>query len=351
LRSALKAARPARVACLSTIGAQATQPNLLNQLGIMEQILGELPMPIAFLRAAWFMENSAWDVAPARDEGVIPSFLQPLDRPVPMVATADIGRVGAELLQQTWSGQRVVELEGPRRVAPNDIAAAFSKILGRPVRAEAVPRATWADLFKSQGVKNPIPRIEMLDGFNEGWIEFDGLTDEPRRKWEARQRPLSGQNPPGHRRSRTEGGGQDAKSRDCLAKGGKPVNWGQGKLEPASLLQRCLHMAKLLQHQIIERALEIISDEGKWTRGAMARNAFGHSCSAWDKEAVRFCAVGAIYHAAFDILGESLDNIIIEITETCVLAANGLEHSSIPSVNDHEGRDAVQAMFRKALAA
>jgi NAD(P)H dehydrogenase (quinone) len=173
LRSALEAARPARVACLSTIGAQATQPNLLNQLGITEQILGELPMPVAFLRAAWFMENSAWDVASARDDGVIPSFLQPLDRPVPMVATADIGRVGAELLQQSWSGQRVVELEGPRRVTPNDIAAAFSKILDRPVRAEVVPRATWADLFKSQGMKNPTPRIRMLDGFNEGWIEFE----------------------------------------------------------------------------------------------------------------------------------------------------------------------------------
>ena len=100
LRSALEAARPARVVCLSTIGAQVTQPNLLNQLGIMEQTLGELPMPVAFLRAAWFMENAAWDVGPARDDGVIPSFLQPLDRPVPMVATADIGRVGAELLQE-----------------------------------------------------------------------------------------------------------------------------------------------------------------------------------------------------------------------------------------------------------
>ena len=110
-------------------------------------------------------------------------------------------------------------------------------------------------------------------------------------------------------------------------------------------------MAKLLQHQIIERALEIISDETNWTRGAMARNAFGHSCSPWDQEAVRFCAVGAIYRAAFEMLGETLDSIIIEITETCVLAANGLEHSSIPSVNDHEGRDAVQAMFQKALAA
>jgi hypothetical protein len=23
-------------------------------------------------------------------------------------------------------------------------------------------------------MKNPIPRIKMLDGFNEGWIEFEG---------------------------------------------------------------------------------------------------------------------------------------------------------------------------------
>jgi hypothetical protein len=39
---------------------------------------------------------------------------------------------------------------------------------------EAVPRATWEPLFKSQGMNNPMPRIQMLDGFNEGWIEFEG---------------------------------------------------------------------------------------------------------------------------------------------------------------------------------
>src|SRR6516225_1258118 len=62
LREALGAAKPSRVAVLSTIGAQATQPNLLNQLGIMERELRTLPIPIVFLRAAWFFENSAWDV-------------------------------------------------------------------------------------------------------------------------------------------------------------------------------------------------------------------------------------------------------------------------------------------------
>jgi uncharacterized protein YbjT (DUF2867 family) len=173
LRSALDAARPGTVVYLSTIGAQATRANLLTQHSIIERALGELSMPIRFLRPGWFMENSIWDVAPAVGTGVFPSFLQPLDKPVPMVATADIGRVAAELIRTTWSGRSAVELEGPRRVTPEEIAATFAELLGQPVRAEAVPRETWESLFQSQGMKNPEPRIQMLDGFNEGWIEFE----------------------------------------------------------------------------------------------------------------------------------------------------------------------------------
>jgi len=173
LRSALEAARPDRVVYLSTIGAQAGQPNLLSQHTIIERALGGLSGSTTFLRPAWFMENCRWDVAPAREQGVIPSFLQPLDKPVPMVATADVGRVAAALLQEPWSGHRVVELEGPQRVAPNEIAAAFTRLLGKSVRMEAVSRESWEALFRSQGMKNPLPRMQMLDGFNEGWIEFE----------------------------------------------------------------------------------------------------------------------------------------------------------------------------------
>jgi NAD(P)H dehydrogenase (quinone) len=173
LRSAIQAAGPDRIVYLSTIGAQANLPNLLTQHSLIEQSLRELPHAITFLRPAWFMENAMWDVAPAKT-GVIPGFLQPPDKPVAMVATADIGRVAANLLQQHWEGHRVVELEGPRRVTPNEIAAAFSRLLGHAVRIEPVPRETWEPLFKSQGMKNPTPRIQMLDGFNQGWIEFEG---------------------------------------------------------------------------------------------------------------------------------------------------------------------------------
>jgi uncharacterized protein YbjT (DUF2867 family) len=171
---ALGAARPGRVVCLSTIGAQAEQSNLLSQRTLIEQALSNLSCPVAFLRPAWFMENLQWDIARARNEGVIGCFLQPLDKAMPMVATLDVGRVTAQLLQQTWVGKRVVELEGPRWVTQNEIAAALSTVLARPVRAEAVPRETWGAIFKAQGMRDPIPRIQMLDGFNEGWIRFEG---------------------------------------------------------------------------------------------------------------------------------------------------------------------------------
>ena len=174
VRQALDATRPARVVCLSTIGAQAAQSNLLTQRTLMEEALSTLPLPVTFLRPAWFMENLSWDVAQARDQGVLSSFLQPLDKAVPMVATADVGRVAAELLLQDWSGKRVVELEGPEGVRQNGIAAELSKALHRSVRAEAVPRENWGAIFRAQGMRDPIPRIQMLDGFNEGWITFEG---------------------------------------------------------------------------------------------------------------------------------------------------------------------------------
>lgn len=173
LQTAIAAARPDRVVYLSTIGAQATHTNLLTQHTIIEHILRRLPMPVTYLRPAWFMENAGWDIESARSRGVIESFLQPLDQPFPMVAMKDIGGTGAELMQQHWAGHRVIELEGPARLSPNRVAATLGKLLGRTVKTEAVPRESWEKLFRSRGMQNPGPRITMLDGFNEGWIELE----------------------------------------------------------------------------------------------------------------------------------------------------------------------------------
>ena len=79
-------------------------------------------------------------------------------------------------------------------MTPNEIAATFADLLGRPVRMEAVPRETWESLFKSQGMKNPTPRIQMLDGFNEGWIEFEAAKpalEKEKSRWKPCCKPSS----------------------------------------------------------------------------------------------------------------------------------------------------------------
>jgi len=172
IRTAIEESRPGKVVFLSTVGAQVTELNLLNNSGMTEAMLRTVPVPVAFLRAAWFMENAAWDIESAKS-GVVHSFLQPLDHRIPMVATEDIAQTAVELLGQSWNGVRIVELEGPERYSSNDVAAALASALRTPVRNEIVPRSTWEELFRSQGMKNPLPRIRMVDGFNEGWIDFE----------------------------------------------------------------------------------------------------------------------------------------------------------------------------------
>ena len=183
LRQAVTAAAVPRVVALSTIGAQhESGTGILKGLHLMEQELGTLPMPVAFVRAAWFMENASWDVQLAFDKGELASLLQPLERAVPMVSTEDVGRVAAEVLATPWSGKRVIELEGPRRFSPDDLAAALSAIVRRPVRPRAVPRDQWTAAFQSQAASPEAAglRAEMIDGFNTGHVDFGGHSEHVR---------------------------------------------------------------------------------------------------------------------------------------------------------------------------
>ena len=173
--AALAKALPNKAVYLSSIGAEQTSGlGLITSLHLLEQTLRELPIAQAFLRAGWFMENHAWDVTTAQSEGRIFSNLFPLDRKFSLVATADIGKAGADVLRQEWTGTRYIEVAGPEQYSPNDIARALSNALGRRIEAVAVPRERWTEFFVSQGMPEgrTEPRAEMVDGFNSGWIHF-----------------------------------------------------------------------------------------------------------------------------------------------------------------------------------
>jgi NAD(P)H dehydrogenase (quinone) len=158
---------------ISAIGAQHSHgTGAALKLHALEAAFTDLPA-VTSIRAAYFMENYAGMIAYARDSGVLPSLLQPLDRAIPMVSVADVGRLVADTLRKSWSGQRVIELEGPQRYAPNDVATALTAVFGRSVKAEALPREHWDQAFRALGftVGSSKAVAEMIDGLNSNHPE------------------------------------------------------------------------------------------------------------------------------------------------------------------------------------
>lgn len=184
-RNILSAARQAnlpRLVVLSSIGAQLMSGHgNIRTNSTFERVLGELGPIAVFLRPAYFMENWAWVADAAVNEGVLPSFLSPPERAIPMISVLDVGRAAAEAMVD-GAGARIVEISGPRDFSPADAAAAFSHCLGRPVAAVAVPRENWpAELTRSGFSARTIDSwVELFDAFNSGHVVFEGPA--PRRE-------------------------------------------------------------------------------------------------------------------------------------------------------------------------
>lgn len=172
-----------RLVVLSSMGAhlEAGSGNIGTNR-IFERTLGGLDGETVFLRPAYFMENWAWVAPVAAQAGVLPSFLLPTSRPIPMVAAADIGAVAARAM--TDAGRRgVIQLEGPAPCSADDAAAAFTAALGKPVTAVPVPENEWvANLERSGFAARTIAAwIEMFRGFNSGAVGFGGRGTPPLR--------------------------------------------------------------------------------------------------------------------------------------------------------------------------
>jgi len=172
--AAIAASSVPRVVVLSSIGAQhPSGSGIIQTTHSVEQALRATATPVAFLRAAYFVENWANVLPAVRSDGVLPSFLAPLERAFPMVAVADIGAAAAELLRgPAWQARRVVELAGPSEVTPAQVAAAFGQALGHPVSALAVPREQWSGILAAAGFSPRLIEafVAMYDGILSGHV-------------------------------------------------------------------------------------------------------------------------------------------------------------------------------------
>lgn len=168
----LGAAKVPHVVLLSSIAAQHPDGNgPIQTVHNMEQQLRAAGLPSTFVRAGYFVENWGAVAHPVKADGVLPTFIAPT-RAVPMVSTVDIGKTVAQAFLDGPRGTRIIELAGPTDPTPNDVAAAFSKILGRPIQVVEAPFSAVVPTFTSFGISENVASLyrEMYEGIASGRV-------------------------------------------------------------------------------------------------------------------------------------------------------------------------------------
>ncbi len=192
ISTALDQTRPKKIVFLSSIGAHlSTGTGAIKKLYDMEQTFKRLPIPSAGIRAAWFMENFTHSLHLARQSGCLPSFLNPTNAQIPMVAAEDIGKLAARLLQTpnrpntsrpnpNFPIHRSIELEGPCRYSADDVASILSHTFRRDIHATPIPEENYEPTYLSFGASPAGARMmaEMHKGFNHHHIRFEENNQE-----------------------------------------------------------------------------------------------------------------------------------------------------------------------------
>jgi len=177
LAQAVRESDVAHVVVLSSIGAQLPAgTGAIGRNRALETEFANVDRPITFVRAAAFIQNQGTVVELARTQGILPSFLQPLDQALEMVDVADVGRAAADaLIAGPRGARRIIELAGPQKYSPNDVAVILARLYGRDVIAVAPPREQWAGILAQTGASPQVADIymEMFEGINSGHVRYE----------------------------------------------------------------------------------------------------------------------------------------------------------------------------------
>jgi uncharacterized protein YbjT (DUF2867 family) len=175
LAEAVKSSGIPHVVLLSSVGAQHAQgTGPIRSLHHAESVMGPAARNLTILRPGYFLQNWTSALEGVRNQGVLHDFLTP-DRKIPMISTADIGRIAAESLIDPARGRRVLELAGPEDYSPRDIARTFIAVLGKPVRLETHPLDAVMPTFTAAGFSPDLAGLfrEMMEGINTGHVAYE----------------------------------------------------------------------------------------------------------------------------------------------------------------------------------
>ena len=175
--NAVKASGVSHVVLLSSVGAQhprGTGP--IAGLHYFENALRKTGVRLTAVRACGFQENIAGAIAAAENAGIYPNFTSSDDRPVPMVATRDIGEQVAHELMNPPVGSVTVSLEGPS-YTERDVAKKIGEALGvKDLPIVRIAPEVHVKTFMDAGMPHNFAELvaEMLAAEEKGLLSREG---------------------------------------------------------------------------------------------------------------------------------------------------------------------------------
>ena len=164
----------AHVVLLSGFAAHHDRANgPLAGLHHAEALLGAVPtLRLSAIRAGYFHENVIPFLGHIKDTGVLPSLF-PAHLRIPMVATADVGPLAAELLLDP-TAHGPIELGSG--ISHAEIARALEIIVARPIRVDEIALEAIAPMLTSLGFTADLAAlyVEMVAGIRSGALVFEG---------------------------------------------------------------------------------------------------------------------------------------------------------------------------------
>jgi uncharacterized protein YbjT (DUF2867 family) len=127
---------------------------------------------VVHLRPSYFMDNDLWAIPSIRGAS---SIFLPISgsRQIPRIATRDIAKEAAGLLlERSFQGRSVIELEGPARVTFDENAAAISRILDRPISHVTVSSSSAQAALRSIGMTEDAAArvVELYEALESGYL-------------------------------------------------------------------------------------------------------------------------------------------------------------------------------------
>ncbi|MEU5263085.1 NAD(P)H-binding protein [Amycolatopsis sp. NPDC021455] len=148
---------------------QVARAGLVTASLAMDDLIAGSGVAYRALACPSFYENLLEEAGSIREDGVFTDTIA-ADRPVPLVAVADIAATAAGLLlDRSWTGVGSVPVLGPQDLSPDDLARIMTEELGRPVRYRRQPLDELRSTMLGYGLNA---------AFVEGMVEMKRAKDE-----------------------------------------------------------------------------------------------------------------------------------------------------------------------------